>query len=55
MKKHVTTISRAPELAQSTLCTDIADSSQVKLCFALELLTSFVLPIFNAKTPSETR
>lgn len=47
--RHVKSLSRLPKCAQSGLCATVESQSQAQLCFLLELLTSFFLPLFNIK------
>lgn len=54
--KHLSGISRLPIKAQTegegdgiAICTDISNDYQAQLCFVVELLTSFFLPLFNIK------
>lgn len=46
--KHLKQMTKAPELAQSGLCTDIVGNSQALLCFVLEVLTTFALPVLQS-------
>ena len=52
--RHVRTITRVPQRAQSSLCTSIDNDFQAQLCLVLEILTTFVLPIIGYKQPEET-
>ncbi len=45
---HFKPISKVPSKAQS-ICNDISSDFQAKLCFALEYLTLFALPVLDMK------
>ena len=46
--KHVHSISRMPKPARDIeICTDIANDFQAQLCFVVELLISFALPLLS--------
>lgn len=45
---HLTPISKTPSKAQS-ICTNIQSDFQAKLCFTLEYLTAFALPLIDMK------
>ncbi len=45
---HLKSITKTPDKAQS-ICTDIQSDFQAKLCFTLEYLTAFALPLINMK------
>lgn len=57
--KHLHRISALPKRAQTTtptdddsgaaICSDINNDFQAQLCFIVELLTSFFLPVFTLK------
>lgn len=46
--KHLKGLSKTPEMAQSGLCTSITGNSQAILCFVLEVLTLFALPVLES-------
>jgi len=51
--KHARPISKVPNAAQTdgtaAICSDISNDYQAQLCFLVELLTSFFLPLFSIK------
>lgn len=51
--KHARPISMAPSKAQTdgtvAICDDISNDYQAQLCFLVELLTNFFLPLFSIK------
>ena len=49
---HIRGISRRPVKAQS-ICDDIDNEYQAMLCFLMQLLTQFFLPLSDIKSPSE--
>jgi hypothetical protein len=51
--KHCRQISKNPGLAQVGICTDIVGNSQAVLCFMLEFLTGFLLPVIEIKGPEQ--
>ncbi len=51
--KHVRKISRGPAQAQSGLCDNIDNDYQAMLCFMIQLLTAFFLPLADIKKPEE--
>ena len=51
--KHVMAVSKAPPKAQSGLCQSFESDLQVQLCFLLELLTQFFLPVAAIKNPED--
>ena len=50
---HIKGISRRPVKAQS-ICDSIDNEYQAMLCFLLQLLTDFFLPLADIKKPPET-
>jgi hypothetical protein len=56
--KHVHRISALPKRAQTdgtdtAICTDIGNDYQAQLCFLVELLTSFFLPVLQLKVSTD--
>ncbi|MBX3179899.1 MAG: hypothetical protein KF886_21315 [Candidatus Hydrogenedentes bacterium] len=52
--KHLQTLSRRPEKAQSPLCSGFQNDYHVLLCFLLELVQT-VFPAFaDSKTPTQS-
>lgn len=57
--KHVHRISALPCRAQTdgtsdvAICSDISNDYQAQLCFLVELLTSFFLPLFQLKVSTD--
>lgn len=50
---HLKAISRSPASAQSGVCSNITNDYQAILCFILQIMTLFVLPLAQTKSPSE--
>lgn len=47
--RHCVRISRWPDRAD--MCTTIDNDFQAKLCFVVQMLTTFFLPVINLKQP----
>ena len=48
--KHIHTLSQLPKPAQSAaLCSNIESDFQAELCFIVEILISFALPLLSSK------
>ncbi len=52
--KHLNDVSRAPMKAQTGICENFQSDLQVKLCFLIQILTSFILPLENSKNGNTT-
>jgi len=51
---HISTLpSRAQTEATAEICTDIGNDYQAQLCFLVELLTSFFLPVLQLKVSTD--
>jgi len=51
--KHLNMLSKTPVKAQTGLCENFESDLQVKLCFLIQILTEFVLPV-QGKTTEPT-
>lgn len=49
--KHLRALGAVPARAQTTLCGTITNDFQAQLCFLLQVLTSFFLPVITLKEP----
>lgn len=49
---HIQRISRPPAKAED-ICTNIQSDYQALMCFLLDLLTAFFLPLASLKNPQE--
>ncbi len=54
MMKHLNTVSRTPMKAQTGICDNFQSDLQVKLCFLIQILTNFILPLDSSKNPDTT-
>ena len=52
--KHLSPLSRCPERAQSSICTNITSDYQALLCFLVEVLQTIFPSLADAKTPTQT-
>jgi hypothetical protein len=50
--KHTKVITRMPAKAQGGFCDNIESDYQALLCFMLQILTGFFLPLAGIKNPS---
>lgn len=51
--KHTTLISRRSVRTASSFCDNIESDYQAMLCFMLQVLTGFFLPLANIKKPTD--
>lgn len=51
--KHARFITRVPVQAQTSFCTNIESDYQALLCFMLQILTGFFLPLAEIKRPAD--
>ena len=52
--KHVSTMSKIPAKAQTGICEEFESDLQVKLCFLIQILTSFILPLVQSEGTDRT-
>ena len=53
MMRHLKTVSKRPETAASAICNNVTNNYQALLCFMMELLTGFFLPLADTKDPGD--
>ena len=54
--RHLRSLSKSPQKAQITgACDSIDTDYEATLCFLLNILVGFILPVVQAKYPSDTQ